>query len=90
MKDKVSGLYFDIMCLILYFSLNCLLFFFVCLCFVYKKDVMLAKFKSCLAQSTNSHSDYEIARALAEKVHREGVQEEMMARIQGRTNPQYR
>jgi len=51
---------------------------------------MLAKFKSCLAQSTNSHSDYEIARALAEKVHREGVQEEMMARIQGRTNPQYR
>ena len=33
--------------------------------------------------------DFELARELAEKVNKEGVQAEMMARIQGRTNPRY-
>uniref|UniRef100_A0A7M5XKG8 Uncharacterized protein n=1 Tax=Clytia hemisphaerica TaxID=252671 RepID=A0A7M5XKG8_9CNID len=34
--------------------------------------------------------DYEVARELAEKVHNEGKQAEMIARIQGRTNPKYK
>jgi len=42
-----------------------------------------------LAADTVGAEDYELARALAEKVHKEGKQAEMIARIQGRTNPRY-
>lgn len=45
--------------------------------------------KKLVTSNITRDSDYELAQELAERVQKEGVQAEMMARIQGRTDPRY-